>query len=173
MNDSDSRFDRIKSKIANNPILASLMVMGMVVIALSTFTDATKNLLSLLEDEQRAAVNGKWVAEIAYPSRNTKYFEVFSFSGVDNGLHGTASYLEAEQVIIEGMVRKNLIEFKTKTPEYPPDWNNSQRKMATHQYRGRIIGNEIEFVMETYGGFSADPPVKFIVKKDTGKKDTL
>ena len=169
MNDSDSRFEKLKSRITNNPILASLMVLGTIIIALSTFTNATRNLVSLLVSEERATVNGEWVADIIYPSKETKYSEVFSFHGNDNDLLGTASYLEREQVIVDGAIDKNRIEFKTKTLEYPPDWDNSQRKMATHRYRGSVSANEIEFVMETYGGFSSNPPIRFIAKKGPGK----
>jgi hypothetical protein len=169
MNSSVSRFDRLKSKITNNPILASVMILGMIITALSAFTDATRNLLDLVVSEKRPAINGEWVAEITYPSRSTKYSEVFSFSGNETGLQGTASYLEKEQIIVDGTVIDNQIEFKTKTMEYSPDWNNDQRKMATHQYRGTVSANGIEFVMETHGGFSTDPPLKFIAKKGAGK----
>ena len=169
MNASDSRFDKLKSKITDNPILASLMVLGLIIISLSTFTDAAKNLFSLFVSETRPAINREWVAEITYPSNKIKYSEIFSFDGEDNDLYGTASYLEKEQALIEGIVESNHIDFKTKTMEYPPDWNNSQRKVATHQYLGRVLGNEIEFVMETYGGFSSNPPIRFIAKKEPNK----
>jgi len=169
MNNSDSRFEKLRSKITNNPILASMMVLGTIIIALSTFTDATRNLLDLVISEKRPTINGEWVAEVTYPSGKTASSEVFSFSGSDTGLHGTASYLEKEQIIIDGSVKNNRIEFKTKTMEYPPDWNSGQRKMATHQYRGSVLVNEIEFVLETYGGFSANPPIGFIAKKRPGK----
>jgi len=145
------------------------MILGMIITALSAFTDATRNLLDLVVSEKRPAINGEWVAELTYPSRSTKYSEASIFSGNETGLQGTASYLEKEQIIVDGTVIDNQIEFKTKTMEYSPDWNNDQRKMATHQYRGTVSANGIEFVMETHGGFSTDPPLKFIAKKGAGK----
>jgi len=73
--------------------------------------------------------------------------ETFNFDGTGNEVHGHASYLENKQVIIEGNILKYRIEFGTKTREYSPDWNNDNIKMATHHYRGRILGDETEFVI--------------------------
>jgi len=165
MKDSQSQFEKLKSKISNNPFLASLMIMGMIVIALSTFTDAAKNLLSLSGTATRPVINGEWVAEIDYPGREATYSEVFRFEGDSNDLYGAASYLEKNQVILEGTISGDQIDFETRTIEFPPDWNSNQRKMATHHYRGRFSGNEISFVMETYGGFSSNPPVTFIARR--------
>ncbi len=125
MNDSQSRFEKLKSRITNNPFIASLMIIGMVIIALSSFTDAAKNLLSLSVSETRPVINGEWVAEIGYPGKKATYSEVFYFDGDSNDLHGAASYLEKKQVILEGKIDQNLIDFKTKTMEYSPDWNSS------------------------------------------------
>ena len=141
----------------------------MIIIALSSFTDAAKNLLGLIVSETRPTTNGEWIAEIIYPSNKNKYTEVFSFKGNGNTLHGTASYIGNEQVIINGMINDNHIEFITKTIEYSPDWNNDQRKIATHQYSGKFLDNEIEFVLESYGGFSTDSPIRFIAKRKPNK----
>src|SRR5215813_11442027 len=48
MKQQRTRSDRIISRINNNPIVASLLVLGTIVIALSTFTNATKNLTKTL-----------------------------------------------------------------------------------------------------------------------------
>jgi uncharacterized protein (DUF983 family) len=42
MNKSQTLVDRFYSRIKNNPALASLIILGAIVIGLSTFTDATK-----------------------------------------------------------------------------------------------------------------------------------
>ena len=165
MNDSQSRFEILKSKITNNPLVASLMIIGMIIVALSTFTDAAKNLLRLTMSESRPDINGEWIAEITYPGNKATHSEVFYFDGDSKDLYGSASYLEKEQVILEGKINQNLIDFKTKTMEYSPDWNSSQRIQATHQYHGRFSEKEITFIMETYGGFSANPPIKFMARK--------
>ena len=45
----DSPADRIVAKLKYNPVAAVLIAIGTVVIALSTFTDATRNLLEIAE----------------------------------------------------------------------------------------------------------------------------
>ena len=170
MKEPRTKFDKFRSRIKNNPIFASLMVLGMIIIALSTFTDAAKNLLGLIIKETRPNINGEWTAEVIYPWKKASYFETFSFNGKGNEVHGVASYLENKQVILEGkIIEEGRIEFKTKTREYSPDWDNNNIKLATHHYSGRILGNEIKFVMETYGGFSSDSPIEIIAKKAPNK----
>lgn len=141
------------------------MILGMIVIGLSTFTVATKNLLDLLANETRSDINGEWTAEVTYPGKQVSYIETFSFDGDGVDVDGTASFLEKMQVVVEGKVIEDRLQFKTKTLEYSPDWNNSNRKVVTHHYRGKVLGDEIKFVMETYGGFSANSPIKFTAKK--------
>ncbi len=51
MKQRDSLFDRIIARIKNNPVVAVLLVAGTIVIALSTFSDATKRLLDLLKGQ--------------------------------------------------------------------------------------------------------------------------
>jgi len=49
MKQRDSLLDRIMARIKSNPVTAVLVAAGTVVIALSTFSDATRNLLGLLK----------------------------------------------------------------------------------------------------------------------------
>jgi hypothetical protein len=166
LKEPSTKFDKFKSRIKNNPILATLMALGMVIIALSTFTNAAKNLLGLVINETRPNINGEWTAEVAYPFKEGVNIETFIFTVKGNEVHGVASYLENEQVILEGnLTEGGRIEFKTKTREYAPDWDNHNIKLATHHYRGRTLGNEIKFVMETYGGFSSYQPIEIIAKR--------
>ena len=55
-----TRVDRFTTWIKNNPIMAALVVLGTVVIALSTFTDAARNLLDLVITDARPDINGEW-----------------------------------------------------------------------------------------------------------------
>jgi len=52
MEQQHTRFDRIISQIKNNPIVASVIVLGTIVIALAAFTDAAKNLLGLVTKQR-------------------------------------------------------------------------------------------------------------------------
>jgi hypothetical protein len=103
---------------------------------------------------------------VTYPFKEAIYIETFIFDGKGNEIHGVASYLENEQVILEGKLTEGgQIEFKIKSREYAPDWDNHNIKLATHHYRGRTMGSEIKFVMETYGGFSSYRPIEIIAKR--------
>jgi hypothetical protein len=62
MNKAKTRVDRLIVLIKNNPIAAFRIVLGTIVIALSTFTDAARNLLGLVIEETRPAINGEWKA---------------------------------------------------------------------------------------------------------------
>jgi hypothetical protein len=161
MNNSQTQFEKFKSAIADNPVVAAVMVLGAIIIALSSFTDATKNLLSLFASDQRATINGVWQAQVSYPARDESYSEVFQFEGDNTQVQGTASYLEKEQVIVDGAVNDNSVTFTTKTVEYAPQWNNSQTKIATHLYHGKLVDDQIVFVLQTTGGYSANPPLRF------------
>ncbi len=165
MKEPRTKFDKFRSRIKNNPILASLMILGMIIITLSTFTDAAKNLLDLVIRETRPNINGEWTAEVTYPWKKVSYVETFSFDGRGNKMHGAASYLENKQIILEGKILEGRIKFKTKTMEYSPNWDNDNMKQATHHFSGRIMGNEIKFVVETYGGYSSNSPINFTAKK--------
>lgn len=62
-----SRFDRIVARIKNNPVAAILIAAGTIVIAASTFSDATRNLLGLLKGQSPEA------ARLELSSRSMQY----------------------------------------------------------------------------------------------------
>jgi len=55
MEPQSTRVERITSRIKSNPVVASLIVLGTVVIALSTFTDAANKLLAVVSKPSPAA----------------------------------------------------------------------------------------------------------------------
>lgn len=162
MNESRTRFDRLGLRIRNNPVVASLIVLGTIVIALATFTDAAKTLLGLVIKETRPDINGEWNAEVTYDG-STTHTETFMFDGDGNEVFGTGSFLGTERGILEGRVRKDKLQFITKTREVLGDWNNP--KTVVHRYRGKILRDEIRFTMQTEGGFSEHTPIQFTARK--------
>ena len=50
-----TQFDKIISRFKNNPLTSIVIVLGTIVIALAAFTDAAKNILSLLEGKSQEA----------------------------------------------------------------------------------------------------------------------
>ena len=55
MEQQHTRVERITAQIKNNPIVAALIILGTLVIALSTFTDAAKKLFSVLPKQSPEA----------------------------------------------------------------------------------------------------------------------
>jgi hypothetical protein len=165
MGKSNTLLDRLNARIKNNPVLAIVIVLGTLVIALSSFTDAARNLLQLISTEPRPDINGEWKSEVTYDWQDARYTETFSFRGEGKTLFGTASFLEINRGILSGIVEHNSIQFATEYREVLDDWNNP--RTVTHHYKGRIFEDSIQFVMQTVGGFTEHVPVEFTARRVT------
>lgn len=163
MNEQRTKIDKIYSRIKNNPVMAILIVIGTIIIALSTFTNAAKDLLGLIKTESRANFNGDWIADVPYYWNNTTFNEMFTFKGEGKELHGTASLYGMGRGIQDGAVKKDKIEFVIKTQEIREDENNP--KEAVHRYQGTILGNQITFVLQKEGGYSTHKPIEFTANR--------
>ena len=158
--------ERFNQRIRNNPVIASLIILGSIVIALSTFTNAAKNLLELAKSETRPDINGEWKAEITYDWINAKHSETFTFNGDGEEVYGTVSFLGVKRGILEGKVSKGQLVFLAKTRESLGDWSSS--KEVLHRYHGKISNDEIRFVMQSEGGFSEHLPIEFTAQRVAG-----
>jgi len=163
MKQPNTRFDRLNGQIKNNPVVAVLLILGTIVIALSTFTNAAKNLWTLRGPDTRPDINGDWAADVTYDWANAGYSEIFTFGGEGEQLQGTASLRGRKRGILEGTVKGDRLQFSSKTQEVLGDWNNPRDVL--HRYQGRILHDEITFVMQTEGGLSPHVPVEFTAKK--------
>ncbi|KOH46060.1 hypothetical protein [Sunxiuqinia dokdonensis] len=161
--DSKSRYDQFNWWLKNNPVTASLLLIGALIIGLSTFTDSAQNLLSFVIKEQRPDINGEWTAEVQYDWTKTRYTETFEFEGEADVAFGTASFLSRDQSILEGHIIKNQIRFVTKTEEFSGSLDNVRE--AIHHYTGTISGDSIRFILQTEGGFSPHTPVSFTARR--------
>ena len=162
MNEEKNFVAKTISKIKSNPVTGSLILIGVVIISLSTFTDAAKKLLDLAIQETRPNLNGEWTAEVLYDWPNAKYIETFVFKGEGEEVFGIASFLQTERGILEGRVTKDKITFVTTTSE---SLGGKPTLETVHDYRGAIVGDDIHFVMQTKGGYSPHIPVEFIAKR--------
>ena len=143
--------------------MASLILLGSIVIALSTFTEAMQNLWGLVVKETRPDINGEWQAEVTYDWPNAQYAEIFTFRGDGNEIHGTASFLGIERGMIAGKISKNKVWFTTKSQEILGA--GSGPRDVVRRYEGRIDGDEIKFVMQIEGGFSGHTPIEFTARR--------
>ncbi len=168
MNDKpNSTYDKFNWWIRNNKIAATLIVIGTIIIALSTFSDATRNLLGLFNQDKRPDINGVWSAEVNYDWANATYDETFVFEGEEGELHGTATFLKRKNMIGEGSVKNDRVEFITKTNEISSSWDEGESRTSIHRYSGKIQGDSIRFVMQTEGGYSFHTPIEFTAYKDS------
>lgn len=168
MNEPKKPVDKIYSRIKNNPAVATLIILGTIVIALSTFSDAAKNLLSLIISDTRPDINGEWVAEVTYDWKNAQYTEKFIFLGDGDEVYGTASFLGKKRGILEGRIKKDKLQFITITQE---TMDSLPGRDSIHEYRGRILGDEMKFIMQSKGGYSEHIPIEFIAKKMPDKEN--
>ncbi len=162
MDDPKTPVNRLYSRIRNNPAVAFLIIMGTIVIGLSTFTDAAKNLLGLVIEDTRPGINGEWVAEVTYDWKNAHYTEKFTFNGEGGEVYGTASFLGKKRSIVEGKINKDNLLFTTITREM---MDSSPTRETIHHYRGRILGDELKFILQTRGGYSEHIPIEFIARR--------
>ena len=143
--------------------MASLIVLGIIVIVLSTFTNQGKNFWALVIPGTRSDINGEWMATVTY-DWGASYSDTFTFSGDGQELHGTASYIGRKEGILEGKAKKNRLEFITKTLVFRGgDYDHP--KVSEHRYRGKVLRDEIKFVMQTDGGFSGHLPINFTARR--------
>ena len=147
-----------------NPIIASAILLGTIIITLSTFTNAVTNLRELVVTETRPGMNGEWKAEVTYDWKNAKYSETFTFNGEGEEVYGTASFLGVQRGILEGKAKENHLQFITRTHEMLGDSNPTEN--IVHRYEGKISVNEIKFVMQTEGGVSEHRPIEFVARKE-------
>lgn len=162
MEKSKNRLERVILKIKNNKVVTIIIFIGTVVVGVSTFTNAARNLLDLFVIENRPALNGEWQAEVTYDWPNAAYVETFSFEGGGNDVYGTASFLGAKRGILEGVTQGNSVMFITHSQE---SGVGSSMQEQTHRYRGKITPNEIWFVMQTEGSASSHVPIKFVARR--------
>ena len=115
------------------------------------------------QDERpaRASINGGWQAEVNYDWPDARYVERFDFKGEAGELHGSASFLGVARGVLEGAVEPDGLRFVTRTSEVGTGGNSAE---TVHRYRGRWVGGEIRFVMQTEGGASAHVPVEFVAR---------
>jgi hypothetical protein len=107
----------------------------------------------------RAAVNGTWQAALTYDWPNARYTERFVLGGEGGALHGSASFLGVPRGVLEGALDADTLHFVTRTQETGASGD------VVHRYRAKLVGDELQFVMQTEGGSSAHVPVVFVARR--------
>jgi hypothetical protein len=146
-------------KLRRNRAFLYWLAGGLAVGVLVTMAYLYSGLLDMRPD-----INGEWRADVTYDWPNARYDEKFYFRGKGEEVYGTASFLGTKRGILEGSLRKNALQFITRTKEIRgADIRNP--KDSVHHYRGEFLGKEIKFIMQTEGGYSEHVPIEFVAKK--------
>lgn len=169
MNQKRTRFEIIISRIKNNPVLALLIVAGTIVISLSTFTDATKNILGLIPKSEILTINSRWVTdELTNPFNKKDKFKLhFDIERKGEALLGTIrmastkDWYNITSGILGGTIKGNIISF------YTMEQSTLGRETIRYKniYHGSVLKDEIKFVLQSdrLWGY---PSQKFIAKPE-------
>lgn len=105
-----------------------------------------------------ATLDGAWEAEVTYdplPTFNVdprKVTEAFSFEVDGEDVYGTASFYKAKMVLLEGKLKGGRLTFITRGRAFVGMFvGMSKEGEVTRRYQGRIVGDEIKFVMVSEG----------------------
>jgi hypothetical protein len=169
MNQQGTRFDKIVSRIKNNPIGASLIVIGTIIIAVSTFTSATKTLLGLVTGSKNVDVTGKWATqELINPfDGNDKFRLFFDFEIKGNTLLGsvrqasTTDHYNIRDGILDGNISGNVISFY----RLKQAWFGNETVTYKDFYYGSVLKGEIEFTLQSDRPWGF-PPQKFVARRE-------
>ncbi len=137
-------FDKLLFRIKNNSVVAALLVVGVIVIAVSTFTDATQKMLDLIFTERVPNIEGKWRTEVlTNPYDHTeRYTLLFQFVQQGETLMGTVTETDVDEhegfakTLSDGKIKGNVISFYTlgevgsdeKTQRYKESYSGTIRK---------------------------------------------
>ena len=180
MKQPPSLVERLTTRLKNNRSVAILIVIGIVVISLASFTDALTKLLLRIPDFGQVSVNGKWRSEMMIDPRTTEeYRYTFDITSDGSRLYGSAllviPYCEKNRnagmcggygrpvPILEGQLEKKSMSFLCDFGEVPgaAPWTWVRIKKTFH---GEIKGNEIHFVQQDNQN---SLPVAFTAKKES------
>ena len=173
--------ERITNRLRANPIVATLIVVGFVVVWLATFTEAIKKLRTLWPTEAPAMVAGRWESEALKDVRTTLEFRyVFDLKADGAKVYGTAHrtipYCEQKNqsglcagygrqvAILDGTLDKKALSFACDWGELPGAAPWTWVKLQ-ETFRGSVDGATIRFVQQDDQN---NPPVEFTAKLPAG-----
>src|SRR6266568_4506165 len=121
MNRKKTLFDKFLSRIKNNPVVATLLVIGTIVVAVSTFTDAAQKILGFLVRGETDNVAGKWQTQVLTNVYDESEQSILLFEFMQQGdtLSGTITEMDVDgsnpftRNIADGKIKGNLVSFYT------------------------------------------------------------
>jgi len=173
MKPSSSLIDRFFAAVRNNRFTATLIVVGIMVTSLASFTDALTKLAAMLPELRRTNVAGSWQSEVLTDvNTRLKYTYVFTLKADGALVYGSAARMAPACqgsnagvcsgfgrtiAVNEGKVEHNGVSFVCDWGELPgaAPWTYVKVKQA---FRGAVNGKSIRFLVEDDQN---SPPIEF------------
>ncbi len=160
---SPTLVDRLTSRLKNNPVIAAIIMISLIVMGLASFTDALKKLHPVISAFYQTNVTGEWSSTfIRDPVINADFQYIFSLKEDEGMVYGTVQRLapycrkhenlgickhhDQPTAIIDGRINGKEITFlcNWRLPSTEP-WKWVQIK---ENFRGIVSGDEIRFVRQ-------------------------
>jgi hypothetical protein len=109
----------------------------------------------------RAAVNGRWEAEVAYAWLPAPLRETLVLQGEAGQLAGTASFLRVPRGIEEGVLDGARLRFVTRSTELL----GATERTVTHRYSGTLDGDVLRLTLQTEGAAQPHPPLPVTARR--------
>lgn len=147
-------------RIKKHPLMVVLAVVASVVMGLAAFNSAVRELWQDFQPaEKRAAINGRWQADITYDWPNARYIEILHFMGEGQALSGNVSFLKVPRGIVEGQLQGDQVQWITQGSEM-----NDQR-VVRYRYHGRMIADQLEVTLQIENASTAHVPIVFTARR--------
>jgi dipeptidyl aminopeptidase/acylaminoacyl peptidase len=152
--------DRILAQLRNNPILAVVVALGVIVTGLANFSRSMTTLLdtgSRLAPGRTADIAGTWMSLEPDETTTVKTILVFQFTTRGTELTGTM-HRGYPQALLNGRVERDTLAF-----DVDQHWDvGGKVRVEREAYRGTLAGHTIRFTRTADGA----PPFEFrAVKK--------
>ena len=107
-----------------------------------------------------ARAGGEWRATVRY-GWGAEHDETFRIPVDGYALIGTATFLGVPRGIEDGRIEGDALVFLTRTRS---EMGGESRELV-HRYRAAGGGQELSFVLQSYGGFDTHVPVSFTARR--------
>lgn len=109
----------------------------------------------------RAAINGRWLADVVYDWPNANFTERLALAGEGDEITGSVSFLRVPRTIVDGRVTAQGLRFATRSTEV----SGGTERELTHRYQGQLVGDELRLQMQTSGAVQAHRQIQFTARR--------
>lgn len=173
MTQPSSRVERFFRRLRNNRFTATLIIIGLMVSSLASFTDALTKISSLLPDFRKAKIEGHWQSVILQDApTGVEYLYAFSFKTDGAQVQGSAARLapschKSKSGVCTGFGKRTAIvdgRLERDTLSFLVDWGDVPGSVPwtyfrlTQSFRGKVSGGVIHFSVQDE---QTSPPREF------------